>query len=731
VRLFLDTETRSRIPIRRGLDLYTRNCTCLIVTYAVDDGPVKIWEPYVNFNVPLDFAEAFVLADEIVAHNSEFDRLVLMRCLQMEAAIERWRCTRAQAYAHGLPGSLEMLGDMVGLPPDQQKLTEDKHLIDTFCVPQAGTNEFIQPWELPNEWCRFCDYAIRDTESLRSIYLRLPGHNYRGDNLYNWHLDQLINSRGIGFDGSLATAAQSLLADAKEDSDTVVASNTNKQVQSATQRDRLLRYVNDTLGVPISNLRAFEVREWLERDDLHPIARVLLQERLEAGKSSGAKFARGLDMVGPDGRLRHCIQWNGAGRTGRHSGKSINPHNFSRPVVAVRTDDGRIELRPVKASHVDDVVIPAIYSKRALNDRKNCGTPQEACNLALRHTIVAAPGNELVTADFKNIESVITAWLAGEAAEVEAFEKAFADPHNKALDVYRIQFAAFFGGDPLDVSDQERQCGKVAKLAFGFGGGVGALVTMAAGYQMDLEPLATIILPRATLPQAAKAYKAWRRAFLLSEDFELEPKVYQACDVLKQVYRTTNKKINEMRLQVQDCVMNAVKNRGVVFNAARCQIWATSSFLIISLPSGRRLLYAAPRIERDMVTDPDGGPTWETEYVTYATVRGRRSLRERAWSGLFVENIVQATANDILRAAMNRVHKDTLTVPAIQAYLGTLPEHERTAISMHVHDEIVLDVPKGSYSKERFMGQLTTRESWMTGLPIAADIWINPRYGKR
>ena len=112
-------------------------------------------------------------------------------------------------------------------------------------------------------------------------------------------------------------------------------------------------------------------------------------------------------------------------------------------------------------------------------------------------------------------------------------------------------------------------------------------------------------------------------------------------------------------------------------------------------------------------------------------MRGRSWRRERAWSGLFVENIVQAIANDVLRAAMLRVHDDTMTVPEIVAYLNTLEPYARTAISLHVHDEVGLDVPKGTYPEARFLAVLKKKESWMTGLPIAADLWTNPRYGKR
>jgi DNA polymerase len=208
--------------------------------------------------------------------------------------------------------------------------------------------------------------------------------------------------------------------------------------------------------------------------------------------------------------------------------------------------------------------------------------------------------------------------------------------------------------------------------------------------------------------------------------------VYMACDVLKQQYRTANRAIDQLRKDIDVATKAAVAepNRQV-YNVGRCKIWCSGSFLIIELPSGRRLLYASPRLETETIKDPDGGKPWTSTYITYLTARGRGWLREKAWSGLFVENIVQAIASDVRRAAMLRIHSDTLSVPAIFAYLNTLQPSERTSISLHVHDEIVLDLPKNTYPIERFRQQLTARESWMTGLPIAVDVWINQRYGKR
>jgi len=359
-------------------------------------------------------------------------------------------------------------------------------------------------------------------------------------------------------------------------------------------------------------------------------------------------------------------------------------------------------------------------------------SPFELASIALRHGIIAAQGNELVVADFKNIETVVTAWIAGEQTVLDAFQALFDNPKDKSKDPYRVIAGKMLGKRPEDVNESERQMGKVSILAFGFGGGVAAVVNMSIAYQMDLEPLAGIILPTATPEQLEKANTAWERAFLKGEDFELERDVYMACDVLKQAYRAANPAINKMRYDLNTAILEAVADKnGTVYHVGRCAVWCNASFLVIELPSGRRLLYASPQIKTEEIEDVDGGRAWVSRYVTYSTVRGRSWRRERAWAGLFVENIVQAIANDVLRAAMLRVHDDTLTVPEIKAYLDTLEPYARTAISLHVHDEIGLDVPKGSYPEARFLAVLKQKESWMAWLPIAADLWTNPRYGKR
>jgi hypothetical protein len=183
---FLDTETRSAVDISAGTDLYSRACEVRIVTYtfSVFDGdkwidePVNIWEPWQDPAIPPDLAEASIAEEPIfVAFNAVFDRLALLRSLKIRIALGRWRCAREMAYSCGLPGSLEILGIVSGLEQSDLKKTEDKHLIDLFCSPNEW-GAFVEPWQAPEQWAKFCLYAKQDTHTLREIYKRLPAVNY-------------------------------------------------------------------------------------------------------------------------------------------------------------------------------------------------------------------------------------------------------------------------------------------------------------------------------------------------------------------------------------------------------------------------------------------------------------------------------------------------------------------------------------------------------------------------
>lgn len=728
---FYDIETRSPNPITWGQDVYFQPAEYLVGSFCRDDGPGVVWDAINGEPMPADLEDAF--RDPTVvfwAHNAQFDRGGTRRLLGIDMPIHRWRCTSAMAASCGYPQSLAGVGAAVDVPVELRKYETGHDLIRLFCIPydEEGRKYYDRSTH-PAKWDDFLAYGQQDGIALREVRRRLPTHNYLGENLDTWHINELISERGFGFDEELATAAMKLLDSQRGRHERDMLERTENQVGSATQRAKLMAYFART-GLDIPNMRASTISEWLEHDDLSPEIRYLLEARLEAARNSGAKYRRGLEMVGEGSRIRYGIRFSGAGRTGRFSGKGFQPHNMMRPVTYVTKEDGTRSKKPVKSQFILDVLVPGIKAGKVLDNEAIFGGPNEACANALRCAIVAAPGNELVVADWSNIESRVLAWIAGESWKLDAYRAVDA---GVGEDLYKLLFSQFFGKAVADVDDNERQSGKVSELAFGFGGGVGALVTMAAVYEMDLDLLAAPVWASADETARKKAQRAWKRAFLEGEDYDLDPRTYKACDILKQAYRKSNKAINDLRHALDDATKTAIKEPGTVFDVAKCRIWATSSFLIIQLPSGRRLLYAKPRIEEEPHFDFEEGKEKYREYTTYLTARGKGWIRERAWSGLFIENIVQAIANDVLRAALRLVHADALSIPAIRTYLE-LVEGAETAISLHVHDEVALDTPRGTYPVARLVSKMTTElieaNYWMRGLPLAAKGWCGPTYKK-
>lgn len=378
----------------------------------------------------------------------------------------------------------------------------------------------------------------------------------------------------------------------------------------------------------------------------------------------------------------------------------------------------------MKSRYISDIVIPAIMDGSAIDNPLLVGGPNTACANALRASIIAAPGNELVDADFSNIESRVLAWLAAETYAL--------DLYREGADLYKLWYSGKFNVPYEEVTDVQRQIAKVVALSMGFLGGVGAFVPMAATYNLDLDALPDLVLPGATAAQLAKATKAWERALMKGEEFHfnLEPNVYIACDILKQAYRETNAQIFKTGYAVGKAVSDSIKQPGVAHDVARCRIWATNAALIIKLPDGSRLTYFNPQVHYTKELDPISGKESVRESTSYMTAQGKTWRRQSAWAGLYWENIVQATANRLLRLAALRVHQATLKVPAIAAYLAKLPEHARTAIVLRVHDSLTLDIPKGSYSPEELCAEMNILPPWARGLPVASEGWANERYGK-
>lgn len=440
MRLYLDFETCSLTPIRRGTDVYLDDATPLLATYAFDEGPVD----YHDFTIPSSFPLQLLAGlnnpnFEIWNHNSFFDRNVLIKLFGLDIPIERFRCSMAQSLAHGLPGGLDALCEVLGVPTDQAKIKNGHRLILKFCCKK----EFVKD----EEWPLFIQYAKNDITAMRECVKRMPSWNYpsQPEELRLWHVDQIINNRGFAVDAQLAAQAVKALSKEKERLDDATWIATCGSVSAATQRDKLLQYLCEQQGCVLMDLRAPTISAALEDESLEEATKSLLRIRLEASKTSVSKFKRLVQSVGKGNRLRGTMQYSGAARTARWAGRIFQPHNLTRPTMQVKGEDPNFEIRQC---------IEWIRNGEAEKCKLLVPLTEAASN-SLRGLIVAPEGKTLNVADYSAVEGCVNAWLAGEDWKVKAFKE--------KKDIYTLLYEKSFGlpAGSVGKKDPRRQIGKV------------------------------------------------------------------------------------------------------------------------------------------------------------------------------------------------------------------------------------------------------------------------------
>lgn len=332
IPLFLDTETYSAVPITHGTHKYAENAEVIMWQYAIGDSPVMVEDTLSPTLIKLLEDPQY----EIVIHNSHFDRTVIRHCTGIDIPVWRIFDTMVCAMAHSLPGSLDELCAILNVEKDKAKDKEGKKLINLFCKPQKkkGQDDYrVTKASHPSEWERFENYGRLDIEAMRSIYKALPTWNYKGAERELWELDQRINDRGVFTDLDLVAGAIRSSARAKEIYDARTFSGTNGQVTSTTRRDLLLKHIEDEYGETLPDMTSTTVQQILNDGYLPDKLRELLEIRVEASKTSVSKYKRVLNGVSNDGRLRGLLQFCGAIRTGRWSGRLFQPQNLPRPSI--------------------------------------------------------------------------------------------------------------------------------------------------------------------------------------------------------------------------------------------------------------------------------------------------------------------------------------------------------------------------------------------------------------
>ena len=642
--LSIDIETYSSENLAKcGVYRYCQSpdFEVLLFGYSVDGGPVKVVDLASGETIPDEIICAIV-DDKVIkwAFNAQFERICLSRYLggavgtYMNPA--SWRCTMVWAATLGLPLSLEGVGAVLGL--EKQKLKEGKDLIRYFCSPakaKDGSTFRHYPSDAPEKWETFKAYNLRDVETEMAIQDKLSKFPVAESEWRNYRLDQQINDRGIMLDMTLVR--QAIACDDQFKRTHMEQARSVTGLENPNSPAQLKEWLAER-GVEAESLSKAAVLQMLEEADGE--VELALSLRQELAKSSVKKYTAMEAVVGKDSRARGLIQFYGANRTGRYAGRLIQvqnlPQNHLPDLDAARSlvKDGQFSALEMLYDSV-----PLVLSE------------------LIRTAFVPKPGCRFFVADFAAIEARVIAWIAGEQWRQEVFAN--------GGDIYCASASAMFHV-PVEKHGQNahlRQRGKIAELALGYGGAVGALKAMGAlNYgvaEQELQPLVD----------------AWRQA---------NPMIVRLWWDVDAAAKTC-----VAEKTVTSC-------HGIIFEYK-------SGMMFVTLPSGRKLAYVKPKLGENRF----GG-----EAVTYEGVGTQKKwLRLETYGPKLVENIVQATARDILAEAMLRL------------------DAKGYHIVMHVHDEAVIEAPAETDLTDICvtMGQ---QPRWADGLLLRADGYVCDFYKK-
>ncbi|MFJ1257871.1 DNA polymerase I [Cupriavidus sp. CuC1] len=695
-RFWFDLETFSPVPIKHGSHAYAEKAEILLFAYAMDDAVPKVWDVTVNPKPPAELvAAAEDPSVEWWGHNSGmFDWVVIghaMPWLAEAVPQSRRRDTMVQAYAHSLPGALGTLCEVMSVPLEESKLKTGRELVRLFCIPPAKNLKRGRATRHthPAEWAEFIEYAGRDITSMRAASKKAPMWNYQGAELDLWCLDQRINYRGMTMDVELAHAAIATV----EREQKALAGRTQEMtagaVESARKRDKLLAYLLAEYGIDLPDLQKSTLERRIDDQSLPWALRELLAIRLQASTSSTSKYTSLIRAVSSDGKLRGTKQFCGAGRTGRWAGRLFQPDNMPRPAVG--------DLRDDALQRAIDDGIQAMKTGCADLISDNV---MELASAAIRGCIVVPRGKKLVVADLSNIEGRKLAWLAGEKWKLQAFRDYDAGTGH---DLYKLAYAKSFGIKPEAVDKNQRQVGKVQELALGYEGGVGAFLTFAAAYNLDLEEMAEqaiAAIPAEILDEARGMYqwtlKKRRSTFGLSE------RAWLVCESFKRSWRYAHPEVTSLWKELGAAAVRATQAPGTTITCRRLKVRRDGAWLRIRLPSGRFLCYPSPQVS-------------EKGEFSYMGVNqySRKWSRIKSYGGKLVENVTQAAARDVLASSMPHV------------------EAAGYEIVLTVHDEIITEAPDSpDFNADHLAALMSANPPWAEGLPLAAAGFEAYRYRK-
>ena len=601
----------------------------LLFAYSIDEGEIRVIDLASGEKMPETVMD-LLMDDSVIktAFNAAFERTCINRYFGISLPPEVWRCTAVQSAILALPLSLEGVGEALSL--DKKKMSEGKELIRFFCMPCKATKANggrtrNLPSDAPEKWEQFKTYCKRDVDVEMQIRKKLKNYPIPDREQVLYCMDQRINDRGIRVDTQMVS--QAIACDLLYKEAAAKRAYELSGLENPNSVSQLKGWLSDK-GIEVDSLAKDTVTELVGKTEGE--VSELLKLRLAMSKTSVKKY-EAIERAVCDGRVHGLLQFYGANRTGRWAGRLVQIHNLPQNHM----EDLELARSLVKEGRFD--LVELLYPS----------TPEVLSEL-IRTAFVAKPGCRFIISDFSAIEARVLAWMSGEAWRLRVFST-----HGK---IYEASASAMFGVpiEEIGKTSPLRQKGKIAELALGYGGSVGALVSMGA------------------------------TKMGLSED-ELPDLVSQ--------WRLANPHITEFWWKVDAAAFKAVKERCTV-QMDRLLFEYRGGILFIHLPSGRKLSYVKPRLELNR---------FGREGITYEGVgESKKWTRIETYGPKMVENIVQAVSRDILAEAMLRLEKAGFD------------------IVMHVHDEVVLEVPEGVSSVEEVNELMAVNPSWTMGLPLKA-----------
>ena len=660
-KLSIDLETFSDIDIKKaGAFRYvdSPNFEILLFAYSLDNGPVTVIDVASGETVPDWLISALHDPQYIkTAYNAAFEWGCLSKVYgPMEPS--QWRDTMLHGLYAGYTAGLDATGRALGLPEDKQKLTTGKALIRYFCVPckPTKTNGYRTrnyPHHDPDKWRLFKEYNAQDVVTEMEIAKRLAAFPIPATVQKQWETDLTINARGVAVDMEFTRGALHV-------GEVVTAELTAEAVQisgldNPNSVKQLVSWLNTETddSVSVENLRKETVTDLLAQGGHSDEVQRMLEIRQELGKTSTKKYNAIEDCVCSDGRVRGLLQFYGANRTGRWAGRLVQVQNLPRTYIGY-LDMARSFVKQDKKDHLRFVY----------------GNVSDTLSQLIRTAFVATPGNVLIDADFSAIEARVIAWLSGEQWVLDAFRA--------GKDIYCETASQMFGVPVVKGGENGhlRQRGKVAVLACGYQGGVGAMRRMDTGHLLD----------EASDDEVQGLVNDWRNAnpHTVSLWYDMEE---AALSVIQ--YGGT-KQVRSLTLAREYDVLQGIP------------------VMSIKLPSGRKLYYINPQLTNNRWGNPS-----ISYYGVDQTTKKWKPIE--TYGGKLTENCVQAIARDCLAEAIE--HLEAAGFPIV----------------FHVHDEVVIDIAPFADDKtmlEKVKTIMTTPIPWAQGLPLGADGWVGSFFKK-